>query len=135
MKTGTAFLAIPLSLALLAGACGDRAEQRVDETVGTSGTAEPLDDSRINSAVQSKVYASEGLSSRNIEVLTMNGEVTLTGRVETPEIKATALKVAAEAEGVTRVVDQLVIDPTWRAKAEAEEAAEEAREDAEEKKD
>ena len=126
----SALLALPLALSLVTlGACAADVEP-TPGAIGTSGTSEPLDDSRINSAVQSKVFASDGLSSRNVEVLTMNGEVTLTGRVENAEIKANALKVAAEAEGVTRVVDQLVIDPDWRAKEEAQERAEEAREDA-----
>jgi hyperosmotically inducible protein len=134
MKSVTALLAIPLSVALLAAGCGGPVVERTDGALGTSGTSEPLDDSRINSAVQTKVFASEGLSSRNIEVFTMNGVVSLTGRVESEEIRQNALKVAAEAEGVTHVVDEMVVDPNWRAKAEAAEAAEEAREDAEEKK-
>lgn len=128
MKRGsTALLAIPLSMSLLAlAACGEPADTSPN-TVGTSGTAEPLDDSRVNSAVQSKVFASEGLSSRNVEVKTQGGVVTLRGVVENAEIERHALTVAAEAQGVVRVNDELTIDPDWRAKAEAEKKLHESR--------
>jgi len=134
MRTRTsALLALPLAISIVTlGACAAEVEP-TPGTVGTSGTSEPLDDSRINSAVQSKVFASDGLSRRNIEVMTMDGVVTLTGVVESEEIRTTALKVAAEAEGVTRVNDRMTVDPDWRARAEAAEEAAERAEDAAER--
>ena len=99
-------------------ACGGDAPPAADPAIEPTERAseEPLDDSRINSAVQSKVFASEGLSSRNVEIATVDGVVTLKGVVENEAIKKTALSVAAEAEGVKQVNDQLTIDPTWRAR-------------------
>lgn len=127
-RSSTALLAIPLSVSLLALAgCGEPADTSPN-AVGTSGAAEPLDDSRINSAVQSKVFASDGLSSRNVEVMTKEGIVTLRGVVENAEIEKNALTVAAEVKGVVRVSDELTIDPDWRAKAEAEEDTRELQE-------
>lgn len=111
----SALLAVPLSLSLLTfAAC---AQPAADDTALTvAAVEEPLDDSRINSTVQAKVFASDGLSSRNVEITTVDGIVTLKGVVENEAIRKTALSVAAEAQGVTRVVDQLTIDPTWRAR-------------------
>jgi osmotically-inducible protein OsmY len=121
-RSSTALLAIPLSVSLLALAGCDRPADTSPNTVGTSGTAEPIDDSRINSAVQSKVFASDGLSRRNVEVMTQDGVVTLHGVVETAEIEKHALTVASEVQGVVRVNDELTIDPDWRARVEAEDA-------------
>jgi hypothetical protein len=117
MRNLPALLAVPLALSLLTQACGGDIPS--SSSTGASreiGIEEPLDDSRINSAVQSKVFASDGLSSRNVEVTTRDGVVTLKGFVESQEVKQTALTVAAEAEGVARVEDQLTIDPGWRAR-------------------
>jgi hypothetical protein len=126
-RSSTALLAIPLSVSLLALAGCDRPADTSPNTVGTSGTLEPIDDSRINSAVQSKVFASEGLSSRNVEVMTQDGIVTLHGVVETAEIEQHALRAAAEVQGVVRVNDELTIDPGWRARVEAEKAEKDKR--------
>jgi osmotically-inducible protein OsmY len=121
MKRGnSALLVIPLSVALVAlTACGANSERPADDVAGTVGTSEPLDDTRIEAAVQTKVFSLDGLSSRNVTVLIENGVATLRGFVETEEMKMNALKVAAEAEGVTRVIDELTIEPGWRSRLQS----------------
>ena len=114
MSKPLAILAVVFAVSLVTLACGG--EMQPTGNADRSISQEPLDDSRINSAVQSRVFASDGLSSRNVEVTTRDGVVTLKGFVESQEVKQTALKVAAEAEGVERVEDQLTIDPGWRAR-------------------
>ena len=117
----SALLAVPLSMSLLTfTACGGDAQTAVDTATTKPAVEEPLDDSRINSAVQAKVFASDGLSSRNVEITTLDGVVTLKGVVENETVKKTALSVAAEGEGVKRVEDKLTIDPTWRARLESQ---------------
>jgi osmotically-inducible protein OsmY len=69
----------------------------------------PIQDKTINRQVQAKI-AGRGLGSPcRIAVLTLKGEVTLTGSVQYAQQKITAVQAANGVSGVKRVVDRLVV--------------------------
>ena len=67
-----------------------------------------VQDSKITTQVKSKIASDVRLSSlTNVSVNTTNGVVTLTGEVESEEIRQTAAAVAREVPGVVRVNNEL----------------------------
>ena len=68
-------------------------------------------DEGVSQQVMNKL-ASRGLNSPcRVVVRSSGGEVTLTGTVQYPHQKATAVKAASGVAGVRRVVDQLTVKP------------------------
>jgi len=66
-------------------------------------------DSWISSQVKTKLVAEPGIKSLNIDVDVYQGIVTLTGLVGDSSQKTRAMELAAEVEGVIKVVDNLKI--------------------------
>lgn len=108
--------------ALFAAGCSDRSNetvgQRVDQTTAkvaaateraADKTAAVLDDAAITTKVKAAVLAEPGLSALQINVDTKDGNVTLNGTVDTPQLKERAMQVAQGVEGVKNVSDQLVV--------------------------
>jgi hyperosmotically inducible protein len=108
----------------------------VDRPAATSGTREPVDNTRArevgaevgeavatsaneakrataNAAVTSKIKAKMALDDRvkaaNIDVDTVGSIVTLSGRVGSEDERARAVALARETDGVTSVVDHLTV--------------------------
>jgi hyperosmotically inducible periplasmic protein len=69
-----------------------------------------ITDSAITAAVNSKLAASDENGAINVNVDTRVGEVTLTGVVETQAEKERAELIAANTEGVTRVINNITVD-------------------------
>ncbi len=65
----------------------------------------------ITTAVKTKLAADDTVKAYKIDVDTKEGVVTLTGNVETAEVKSHAVEVARNTKGVTSVVDQLSVAP------------------------
>ena len=85
-----------------------------------SGSApERLDAGWITTQLQSRFFADRGIDSREIEVRTDSGVVTLSGRVNTTQEKERALALARNVQGVTRVDDRLVVQPAGSPEAVA----------------
>jgi osmotically-inducible protein OsmY len=86
------------------------------ETRGTSGrmntAGAKIEDSWITTKIQASYFAAPEVKGRNINVDTRNGVVTLGGAVESPAAKEAAVQLAQETDGVTKVVDNLKIDPS-----------------------
>lgn len=82
-------------------------------------TPERLDSAWITTQLQSRLFADRGIDSREIEVSTDNGVVTIVGRVNTPQEKERAITLARNIEGVTRVDDRLVVQPAGSPQAVA----------------
>jgi hyperosmotically inducible periplasmic protein len=72
---------------------------------------QPADDAGITSKVKTKMAADPNASALRVDVDTVNGVVTLKGTVPTATEKATAERIAKETEGVTRVVNNITVNP------------------------
>jgi hyperosmotically inducible protein len=72
-----------------------------------------VDDLQITAQVKSKLASDVGASSvTNISVNSTNGVVTLSGQVDSPNIKTKAETVAGSVSKVVRVVDSLQVTPS-----------------------
>lgn len=74
---------------------------------GTMGSA--IDDTAVTARVKSALLADPGIKSLDISVLTFKGEVQLTGFVNSQDQIEQAGKLAAAAEGVSGVKNELTI--------------------------
>jgi osmotically-inducible protein OsmY len=73
-------------------------------------TSVAVDDTTLHARVHTAIDAQEALKSQNIDVTVVNAVVTLTGAVQTQALKTRAANVAM-VPGVTKVVNQLLVDP------------------------
>jgi osmotically-inducible protein OsmY len=83
--------------------------------VATTGVAPvaPLpapDDSTVVSLVQARYYLDPTLKTRQIDVTSANGVVTLKGQVASEGERAQALSLARSTQGVQRVEDALTVE-------------------------
>lgn len=83
------------------------AETEVTENTGTQ--ARP--DAWITTSVQARLYGDDAVRGGNVDVDTNGGVVTLRGTVESEQAKQQAVTVARAVEGVTRVDDQMTVQP------------------------
>ena len=67
---------------------------------------------RVTAAIKTRLVAEPGLSAFSINVDTTDGFVTLSGKVESHDQIAKALKLALETDGVHKVVSTLQVAPT-----------------------
>jgi hyperosmotically inducible protein len=97
-------LAILLALSMAVGAC--------KTATGSGRTAgDTIDDATITASVKSKLVADKASNLTRVNVDTTNGVVQLNGSVDTAALKARAEQLAREARGVTRVVNNLQVQP------------------------
>lgn len=87
-----------------------KAGEKMKEAVSTTGEA--ITDGWITTKVKTKFYDETMLKDSDINVDTNNHVVTLKGTVASSAAKARAAAIAGGTEGVTRVIDQLVIKGT-----------------------
>lgn len=66
-------------------------------------------DAGITARVKARLIEDPEVRGLDIDVHTVNGEVTLSGQVETRELRAEAVKLARRTEGVVSVVDRLEV--------------------------
>lgn len=71
---------------------------------------EYFDDSVITTSVKSKILGEKGLSSLSINVVTKDGVVTLSGKIDTNAHSDLAVNVAKQVNGVNGVVNNLLVD-------------------------
>ncbi|MGA7155308.1 MAG: BON domain-containing protein [Acidobacteriaceae bacterium] len=71
-----------------------------------------MPDAQIESNVLKALASAPELSTQNIQSSTVYGTVTLTGNVQTEEMRSTAENLAARAQGVQKVVDELTLGNT-----------------------
>lgn len=75
----------------------------------TQPVSEQIDDSAITAAVKAKLLADSQVAGLNIDVNTNEGVVTLMGRVETAAESRHAAEIAADTDGVRRVINNLSV--------------------------
>jgi osmotically-inducible protein OsmY len=84
-----------------------KAVDKTSEAVSKAGGK--VNDTAITSKVKTDLAADKGLKDSAIDVQTTNHVVTLRGSVPTEDAKARAGTLAAKADGVTRVDNELVV--------------------------
>jgi hyperosmotically inducible periplasmic protein len=76
----------------------------------TQSSKQPVDDAAITAAVKSKLAADVELSTiTDIEVDTLNGVVTLAGKVATADVKHRAEELTQNVDGVVRVTNNIEV--------------------------
>ena len=87
------------------------------EAAATSGTLPsvniplaPIDDGRVSTSIQAKLFLDNTLKARRIEVDTRQGVVTLRGEVASDSERAQALLLARTTDGAQRVEDSLAVN-------------------------
>ena len=75
------------------------------------------DDSAVTSGIQAKLFQDPVLKTRDIQVNTQSGVVTLSGTVNTELEKAAAERLASQETGVKQVIDQLAVANSAAAQA------------------
>ena len=88
-----------------------RTSMVVREKAKTAGRsiADATANARITAAIKTKLVAEPGLSAFAINVDTTDGLVTLSGKVESHEQIASAVKLAMETDGVHKVISTLQV--------------------------
>lgn len=81
-----------------------------DDEDRTAG--EVFDDTVITSAIKAKLLADSDVGGLDIDVDTMEGEVTLSGTVESEMESQKAEAIAKSVDGVVSVTNNLVVDET-----------------------
>lgn len=99
----------PKLMRALALACAMSSSMGLIACNTTQTTGEQFDDALITTKVKSKLAADPEVSATDIDVDTNEGEVTLTGRVESESVRREAVKLARDTEGVERVRDLLKV--------------------------
>lgn len=84
--------------------------QGVDLGIAVS-TDGAIDDEDVTREVLEELNANPGVNLRHVGAKSVDGTVYLLGTVETPDEEREAVKTAAKARGVTRVISQLKIRP------------------------
>ena len=80
-----------------------------DLTVGEKTVGGWIDDVMISSKVKSKLIANSEIKSRNIDVSSSQGVVTLIGRVRNQTVKNDAERIARGTQGVKNVNNELIV--------------------------
>ncbi len=96
-----------ITVGLLSGGLGILAQGNSGQDNSTT-----LPDAQIESNVLRALASAPELASQNIQTSTVYGIVTLTGNVHDEQMRTTAENLAARAQGVKKVVDELVLGDT-----------------------
>lgn len=73
------------------------------------GCSSKPSDPQLVTNIQSQMFADAQLKSANLQVASVNGEVTLKGTVPNDAAHYDAYRIATQTPGVTKVVDQMVV--------------------------
>lgn len=76
-----------------------------------AGCAKKADDAALVNQIQSQIRADAQLRDVTLQVTSVKGVVTLTGTVASDAARLDAYKIAAQTPGVTKVVDQMSVQP------------------------
>lgn len=77
---------------------------------GANRVQRAASDAALTTKIKSKMTLDDTIEASRIDVDTVDGVVTLSGRVDLPQQRERAVQLARETEGVTSVVDRLTID-------------------------
>ena len=81
--------------------------ERAAKAVATAGAS--LDEGRLTAKIKAKMVLDDLVKARAIDVTTTGSTVTLSGTVHSKAEQARAVALAKETDGVTQVMDRLVV--------------------------
>jgi len=93
----------------LAGS-GPQAAKTAPQQAAPKTTTAPVDDASITAAVRAKLARTPSLKDTNINVVTRDGIVTLTGLLKTGGLKGVATNVTKSVKGVKKVDNQIAVE-------------------------
>lgn len=99
------------SVAVVAGATCGRAAETTTEKVGQTATAagHEISDSWVTAKAKIELFADDRVKGRQIKVETVQGVVTLRGKVDSSEAKAAAASIAQGVDGAKSVRNDLQV--------------------------
>jgi len=109
-RTAAAALLLAAAAAALGG-CTGTPNQKVPEPFGTRAATAVLKDALTLSAVKAKLIGDDPDSTLSLRVSVTDGVVTLRGTVHDAAIRRKVVADARATGGVTKVVDELRVDP------------------------
>lgn len=86
-------------------------KDRIDRKEDRQSVGEYLDDSAVTAKVKTKFMEQKGLDSLDIKVITVDGDVTLMGDVDSANQVGMAESAAKTVDGVRKVTNRLVVKP------------------------
>ena len=102
MRNGKRILCLLLCLGLLCSLCSCR-------TAAGRSAGQVIDDMNLTTVIKSRIFNDPYLSGFAVSVDTFQGEVTLTGGVESDFAKKRATELAETVDGVHKVNNLLVV--------------------------
>ena len=107
--------AIMLAAALILASCSSLMMSGGGNYGGSSDTTErsateKARDSNISAAVRTRLAGDSIVSAYAIDVGTVNGQVTLTGKVGSYDARNQAYRLARQVDGVTAVINRLSVE-------------------------
>jgi hyperosmotically inducible protein len=75
----------------------------------TQSTSDQMDDSAITASVKARMAADPDVKAHEIDVDTVDGKVTLTGKVDSESVRTEAVRLTRETEGVRSVRNNMTI--------------------------
>jgi hyperosmotically inducible protein len=114
-------IALPVSAAAQTGTVEQKAEQAADKVKEAARSAKTeMSDSWLTAKTKIALFADERVSGTQVKVETVQGVVTLRGKVDSEDAKAAADSIAKSTDGVTGVKNDLqVVPPTARKTVDA----------------
>jgi hyperosmotically inducible periplasmic protein len=112
MKLTVVIVALLGAIACNRAATDENARRAAGEVRDVAARAgDQLADSWLTTKIQAQFFADDDIKARYINVTSDDGIVTLKGRVDDQNARTQAVQIATNTDGVTRVVDQLVVGP------------------------
>ena len=77
--------------------------------IAAASVSESIEEGRLTAKIKAKMVLDDLVKARTINVTTTGSTVSLSGTVRSAQERQRAVQLARETEGVTQVIDQLVI--------------------------
>ena len=91
--------------------------------VFTAGCSSRPNDAQLVTNIQSQMFADAQLKNANLQVASIDGQITLKGTVPNDAARYEAYKIATQTAGVKKVNDQMVVEDQGAAQASADTSA------------
>jgi hypothetical protein len=83
-----------------------------------AGCAKKVDDAAAITNIKAQMFSDALLTGAHLQLISSNGQVTLTGTVPSDAARLDAYKIAAQTPGVTKVIDQMTVETALQAPAQ-----------------